>query len=346
MRAPLMGSMLWERVGALADEAPSLSDLRHHKLQLIAADRMRARGEALPLALAQEVRRAAVISLAVPAVLRRVRGACDGPMLVMKGAEIAARWPHPRLRPMADIDLLVEDADAVQSALLAAGFVELDAPELYEHMHHACPLGLPGLPLTVEIHRRPHWCGGSAPAIRDIVSAAQPSVLSIDGILAPRPDHHAVLLAAHAWAHDPLDRIGPLADVAAMIEETGAEAAARVAHDWGVARPWRATTLAIEELLLQAPASRRQTAWKRHLHGTRERTVLEGHVSRVVAAATGAPLKRAPIALAKALFTALQPVAGESWRTKLNRSRQAFRHAEWKRSQHNASLERTRRRPG
>ena len=39
--ALLMESMLWERVGELADRAPQISDLRHHKLQLIAASRMR-----------------------------------------------------------------------------------------------------------------------------------------------------------------------------------------------------------------------------------------------------------------------------------------------------------------
>ena len=43
-----MDALLWERVGELADRAPRLSDLRHHKLHLVAASRMRARGEAVP----------------------------------------------------------------------------------------------------------------------------------------------------------------------------------------------------------------------------------------------------------------------------------------------------------
>ena len=35
--ALLMESVLWERVGELADRAPRISDLRHHKLHLLAA---------------------------------------------------------------------------------------------------------------------------------------------------------------------------------------------------------------------------------------------------------------------------------------------------------------------
>src|SRR5690348_6275579 len=103
-----MDQLLWERVGELADRSPQVSDLRHHKLQLIAASRMQARGEAVPEELLAEQRTYAALCLAVPMLLRRVRAACDGPLVLMKGAEVAARWPQARLRPAKDIDLLVE----------------------------------------------------------------------------------------------------------------------------------------------------------------------------------------------------------------------------------------------
>jgi putative nucleotidyltransferase-like protein len=334
-----MHSAVWERVGELADRAPQISDLRHHKLQLVAAARMRERGETVPSELVAEQRVAAAIALAVPVLLRRVRAVCDGPLVLMKGAEAAARWPEPRLRPAKDIDLLVEDADTVQAALLSAGFVEVEDPTLYDELHHHCPLVLPGFPLTVEVHRQPHWCDGTPPAIGRIVAAAQPCALGVDGILAPRADHHAVLLGAHAWAHGPLDRIGPLADVAAMRHESGHEAAAAVADDWGLSNAWRATSRAIDELLAGEPTPHRTRVWKRHLADARERTVFEEHVTRIVAPVTAAPARCAPVALAAALATAARPYPEEGWRSKLTRASHAIRHPAWSRSQHEAMFE-------
>ena len=71
-----MDSLLWERVGELADRAPQVSDLRHHKLQLIAASRMRERGKTVPTELAAEERSFAALSLTTPMLLRRIRAAC------------------------------------------------------------------------------------------------------------------------------------------------------------------------------------------------------------------------------------------------------------------------------
>ena len=49
------------------------------------------------------------------------------------------------------------------------------------------------------------------------LSLAVPSATGIDGLLAPSPAAHALLLAAHAWAHHPLGRVGDLIDVAAIL---------------------------------------------------------------------------------------------------------------------------------
>ena len=61
-------------------------------------------------------------------VISRIGDALDdvaAPVLLVKGASLACRYPSPWLRPMHDIDLLVQlgDRPGVTDALLAAGFI-------------------------------------------------------------------------------------------------------------------------------------------------------------------------------------------------------------------------------
>ena len=134
----------------------------------------------------------------------------------MKGPEVGARYPDPALRPCKDLDLLVENPIGVQRALRAAGFVPTGTPHLYEGIHHLRPLYLPGLPVTIEVHARPKWPDHmTAPPAAELIEAAVPSTLGVPGLLTLPVAHHAVVLAAHAWAHDPLACAGRLIDVAA-----------------------------------------------------------------------------------------------------------------------------------
>ena len=64
------------------------------------------------------------------------------------------------------------------------------------------------------------------------LSLAVPSATGINGLLAPSPAAHALLLAAHAWAHHPLGRIGDLIDVAAVLPADERPAAAALAQRW------------------------------------------------------------------------------------------------------------------
>jgi hypothetical protein len=333
-----MESLLWERVGELADRAPKLTDLRHHKLQMLAASRMRARNEDVPAALRHEERFVAALLLSAPAILRRVRAACDGRLVLMKGIEAGARWPHPRLRPAKDVDLLAEDAEATQAALLADGFVEVGDPKLYVGIHHLRPLALPGLPLTIEVHCRPKWPADRAPTVAEVVDAAVPCAAGIEGVLAPSAAHHAVLLAAHAWEHGPLDRIGPLADIAAMASECGREEAAAVAQAWGVGRIWDATARAIDEILLRPDSASRQPVWIRHLGDARERTVLEGHLARIAGPVTAAPFSGAPVAVLRSVGETLRLGDGETWKAKAQRTVRALSNASAPKSEHDATL--------
>lgn len=323
--------MLWERVGELADRAQRLSDLRHHKLHLLAASRMRARGEEVPAELVEEERRLAAVSLSAGMLLRRIRSVSDVPMIVMKGPEAAARWPQARLRPWKDLDLLVEDAPALQHALLAAGFVEVGDPALYEDIHHLRPLLAPDIPLTIEIHMRPKWPEGRTPSFAELYEAAVPGVFaSIPDVLAPAPEHHAVLLAGHAWEHNPLNCVGQLADVAALTLEGGREAADAVAREWEIPKLWAATQRAIDEVLLAPDAAGRSPIWRRHLTEARERTVFEDHVERLV----GPMAAGSPSDATRALARTLLPAPDENWSAKVRRTGRALRNASLRRSDH------------
>jgi hypothetical protein len=334
-----MESMLWERVGELADRAPRISDLRHHKLHLLAASRMRARGEVVPSELREDEWVAVAIELATGTLIKHVRAATDAPILVMKGPEAARLWPHPRLRPWNDLDLLVEDADAVQDALLAAGFVEVGDPRLYENIHHLRPLALPWSPLSIEVHMHPKWPSENPPQFEDLADAAVGGYFTVPGVLTPSPAHHAVLLAAHAWEHDPLSRLGQLADIAAMAIAGGPDNAAQIARAWGVGRVWSATWRAIDDVLLHPSGSLRRPIWRRHLHEARERTVLEAHIERVVGPAAGTSLAAAPVATTKAALQTLRPTPDEGWGSKLRRSGRAVRNASLRRSDHAQEVE-------
>jgi hypothetical protein len=331
-----MESLLWERVGELADRAPQISDLQHHKLHLLAAARMRERGEHVPVALRMAERHAAAITLSTQLLLRRIRAVTDAPIIVMKGPETARRWPTPQLRPWMDLDILVADADGLQAALIAAGFVEVDDRETYEDLHHPPPLLLPGMPMTVEVHRRPHWPSDDAPSFEELLEAAVPMGLSVPDVFAPDPAQNAVLLAAHAWGHEPLSRVGPLADVAAAMLAAGRENVEAVAQRWGVRRVWLATARAIDDLLLSP--SGRPRLWHRHLHDARERTVFESHVQRVMGAVAEGPIAAAPVAATRAAWATVRPARGERWSRKIVRSRAAVRNASVRESEHYQEL--------
>jgi hypothetical protein len=326
---------LWDRVGELADRAPRFSDLHHHRLHLIAASRMRTLGELLHEALVFEERLAAANSLSAPTLMRRVREATDARIIVMKGPEAAARWPLARLRPWKDLDLLVEDADAVQRALLGAGFVEVGEPELYEDIHHLRPLASPGLPLSIEVHIHPKWPTERTPSFEELHADAVPGAFaSIPDVLAPSAAHHAVLLAGHAWEHDPLSRLGSLVDIAALMLEAGRDETDAVAREWGVTRLWSATTRAIDEVLLDGGRPLRRPIWRRHLHEARERTVFETHVERLVGPVAGHSVAAAPAVATRALARTLTPRGDERWGAKVRRSSRALRNRSLRRSDH------------
>jgi hypothetical protein len=316
---------LWSAVDDLVDRAPGPSDLRAHGLQLLAGARLRALGRAVPDEIVLEERRAAITALAVPALLHRTRAVYDGRLMIMKGAEVALHYRDPALRPFGDIDLLVDDAEAARRALLAAGFREIGPPYDDGH-HHLPPLAWPGLPATVELHRRPHWVDALArPSVREIFEAAEPSGLGVAGVLAPARHHHALLLAGHAWTHEPLRRLLDVIDIAAVTEGTDRARVRAIARRWGCKRLWRTTELAMDAVLYGAPLTVASRTWARHLQGARERTILESRVLRLAGPAWGLRRRHVPTAVLDAIALHLRRHDDEPWRAKLERTRRIAR---------------------
>jgi hypothetical protein len=301
--------------------------LRAHGLHLLAAVRLRALGRPIPPELADLERRAAVTGLAVPALLRRARSAFDGRLMIMKGAQVALHYPEPGLRPFTDVDILADDAVAAQRALVAAGFRALGPPEGCNGGHHLRPLAWPGLPIVIEMHCRLHWARGlTPPPLEELFEAAEPSGLGIPGILAPAASHHALMLASHAWAHEPLRRLVDVIDVAAVCQETDPATVRSVARNWRCERLWLTTQRAVDAVIYGATPPLALRLWARHLRQARERTVLENRIQRLAAPAWGLSPAAAPGAVLRACGEHLHRHHGEPWRAKLVRTSRVVRN--------------------
>lgn len=331
---------MWAAVQQLVERAPDEAALCHHGLHLLAAARQATDGKAVSRPFQRERRAMAARELVVPLALGAARDAYDGRLLLVKGPEAARCWPAPATRPYRDLDLIADDAGLAHAAFKAAGFVETGRPELYVGIHHLRPLYLPGLPFTLEIHSRPKWPAGlPGPDTADLFSRAVEGSTGVDGILALPPAEHAVLLAAHAWAHRPLGRLSQLVDVAAVARETDRAELRAVSRRWRCGRLWRTTSDACDCLLAAGPRPAPLRTWARHLEGARERTVRAEHLQRWMAAFWGLPVPGAVSACAAAIATDLRPWQEEGWASKLMRARSALDDAALAKSEHDLRIE-------
>jgi hypothetical protein len=327
---------VFSAIHSLIDRARRLEDLEHHGLQLFALRRWRTLGRPLPNRLVARERLAAMTSLATPAVLKHIRGAYAGELLLLKGPEAAVAYPDPRLRPYGDLDLLVSDPRAAQRALIAAGFQLIGDGRRYVGLHHLQPLRWPGLPLVVELHHAPKWPKGLEPPVTSaLFETAIPARCGIEGILGLPPAHHAIVLAAHAWAHAPLGNLRHLLDVSLVADDAGPADWRALAEHWGAPRLWDTTVRALQATFGSARRPAAVTLWARHLASVRERTVLETHLTNWMSPLSSFSGFEAVGRAASALWADLLPLADESWPDKLGRTRSALLDAFVSASRHN-----------
>lgn len=315
--------IMWSKLDALVDASTDLAGLQAHGLDLYAARRWRLTGRDIPDDFRAHERAATMASLAVPSLLAQIRDVLDRPMLLMKGPEVAALYPDATLRPYCDLDLLVRDADTSHRRLVAAGWEEISDGV----SHHHPALRSPDSMLLLEIHTRPNGPSWTTAHIDELFSSAVPTALAVDGVQTLSPAHHAVLLAAHSWQHEPFRRLLDLIDVAVMSEKVDASVLERTAQQWGLSSVWRATTLAIDALLgEESTAPVVDYMMTGHCRQLRERSVLESRLACWIAG-FWAPTPTAKVrALATTVNKDLRPFPGESWTRKVQRTGTVLRH--------------------
>ncbi len=312
-RQPAFWTGLEDRL-ARAEQAGILAN----KLGPLGARSLRVRGAPVPPELERAERLARSAWLVAIPLLGRIRSLVDGPLLLFKGPEAAMQYPD-RARGFMDLDILCPHPHAVQAKLIDSGFIEVDDPEIFEQeQHHLRPLQWPNLWVTVEIHQRPVWPHelDRLPPMEEIFVAAVPSATGLVGISAPKPAHHALMLAAHGWTHQPLHSLRDVVDVAAISALAEPGEVEQVATDWGIERLWRTTSTAAASLLGREQPSWAVRLWARHLPAVRERTVLGNHMQRWLHGFWGLPLRGALARLRLNARTALLPYPGEGWREK------------------------------
>lgn len=315
---------LWKGVDLLLERA-TVDGILAHKLGPLAAHRLRRLGEPVPPALEQEHRAASLSKLASGRLVGRLRGSSDHPVVLIKGPEVARLYPG-EARRFRDLDVLTPDAHGLQRALLANGFVEVDEPGLIIPEHHLAPLRWPSLPLEVEVHTVPNWPPSAGrPPLAAILGAAVPSSTGVEGVLTPTPGHHALVLASHAWVHEPLRTLRDLVDIAAFAVQAERRELDATAEAWGIGPLWRTTSEAIDALFFGGRRTLPLRSWARHLEPVRERARLEGYGEWLFHGFWEVAAYKAPVHTIRALGSLVAPRAGDTWGRKLGRAPNALR---------------------
>ena len=305
---------LWEGVDSLLVDAP-LSGIIEHKLGPLAANRLRRHGEPIPPPLLLEGRAAMISMLTAIPLLERLRSSCKGPLVLLKGPEVARLYPEAARR-FTDLDILVDDVRAVRDALVSEGFTEFYHPDFTPDWHQLQQtFRWPNLEVEVDVHKAPHWPLGlrmSPTAPREILDASIPSALGVDGISTPAPHHHALILAVHGWAHEPLWTLQDLVDIAVVSAQADERDVERTAAAWEIGRLWRTTQQTIEALFYGGRKTLPVRTWARHLEQVRDRTNLERHVTHLVQGYWGMSPPQGVRQTVRAVRHIVEPVPSEA----------------------------------
>lgn len=195
----------------------------------------------------ETARQQAFFHLQAKSMLTRVRGVIDGPMVVLKGIEVAQLYPEPWQRDFVDVDIVVDELLQADRRLRAAGFKPLHNAISHPDYHQTAALILGDDPVTIELHRRPNSPRWNHFPVEEVFAEALPSRTGVDGVLRPRDDHHAVIVAWHYW-RDGANRGRGLIDVQLLREQSSNEAISLVAEQWGVGRIWEQTQKVLDAI--------------------------------------------------------------------------------------------------
>jgi hypothetical protein len=165
-------------------------------------------------------------------------------------------------------------------------------------------------------------------------------------MLVPAPAAHTLLLAVHAWAHEPLRRLRDMIDIAVVAAAADPPEIEALAREWGVEPIWRTTSRAIDALVGNGRAPWALRLWAQNLGRVRERTVLENHLQRWLSDFWAFPPLTAARRVPKTFLDELGPGGDEGWGDKLSRTALALRHASRRRSQHERDLDERSKRGG
>jgi hypothetical protein len=304
---------LWESVNSLLALAP-LPGILAHRVGPLAAHRLRRLGEPIPPPLALEARAAAVCMLLVIPLVERVRASFEGRIVLFKGPELARHYPGASRR-FGDIDILVEDAQAARTGLVDGGFAEVHQLNYTPDWHQLeQTFALKNIEVGVDVHKAPHWPVGlrTPPnAAREILEASVPSALGVEGISTPAPHHNALILAAHAWSHEPLWTLQDLIDIAVVSAQADELDVERTAADWGLGRLWRTTRHTIDALFYGGRKTFPLRTWARHLEEMRDRSHIERRLTSFVHGYWGMSPRQGLVTTMRAVRHMRDPVFSE-----------------------------------
>lgn len=176
--------------------------------------------------------------------------------VLMKGLEVAQLYPSVVQRPSGDVDLLALDPSATWTRLVECGYRQSTWRWDGADHHHLPALEDPLGVVGVELHRRPNAPLWSHISTDLIMSTAEPSRTQIPGILRPRDDLHALLMALHCWKGG-FSRMRDLLD-AMLLANASRVPVERTARALGLARLWKWSNLIAKQQLLGESTPARQ----------------------------------------------------------------------------------------
>lgn len=241
-----------------------------HDVMPLLAHRLAQSAAVLPADVAGRLRQAYLVSAAralrisrqLSDVLRALRGA-DTPVIPLKGAALAEPvYGNIALRPMRDLDLLVEPSrlEDVERVLLSLGYGPADRPPVAEERarwHHLTPFRRDGA-LNIEVHWTLEVPSSPFPIEpASLWRRAVPVTIAGEPTLGLSPEDQLLHLCLHAGYHHRFRvRLRHLADVSTLLETQGHALAwtdlAAQARAWGVER-FVSCTLAVASRLLGPP---------------------------------------------------------------------------------------------